>query len=264
MHAVLPLFLYLHLPARTPRIPRQFTSGGVWLLVVGLGCAVIAPASAGTIYWNMQTPAATSNDVTGLVVAELTRNNGGISTITGTLSSSTGYSFLLAGTSTPASGGNNSQSSALGGPLVTGSSASFTISLSNTSAYPMTVMSVGFGSRSTSTGPAAYALRSSLDAYATDIAGGTGTLPTTSTWAYYTNTFTSPLELAPGTAAQIRLYGYGGTAANLNNTIWRIDDLQVVVVPEPAPAGLTGVVIVSLAAASRRLRMAIIRRVSRT
>lgn len=264
MHAFSPVFLPSHPTARASRIRRAKPSGIVWLLVTGLACTAITPASAGTIYWNMQTPAATSNDVAGLVAGDLTRGNGGISTITGTLSSSSGYSFLLNGTSTPASGGNNSQSSALGGSLATGSSAYFEFSLSNTSAYPMTIVSVGFGSRSTGTGPAAYALRSSLDAYTTDIAGGTGTLPTTSTWAYYTNSFTSPLELAPGAAAQIRLYGSGGTATNLNNTIWRIDDVQVAVVPEPAAAGLTGVLIVSLAAARHRLRAAAVRRASRT
>jgi hypothetical protein len=263
MHAVSPVFLFSPLAHRVAHFGRPMPTGFVWLLFLGLGCAAITPVSAGTIYWDMQTLAATSNDVTGLAVGDLTRSNGGISTITGTVSSSTGYSFLLAGTSTPASGGNNSQSSALGGPLATGSSAYFEISLSNTSAYPMTIVSIGFGSRSTGTGPAAYALRSSLDAYATDIAGGTGTLPTTSTWAYYTNSLTSPLELAPSAAAQIRLYGYGGTAANLNNTIWRIDDLQVVVVPEPS-APFTGVILVSFAAALRRLRAATVRRASRT
>lgn len=263
MHASSLVLLHSHPTARASRIRRAVPSGIVWLLVAGLGSAAIAPAYAGTIYWNMQTPAATSNDVTGLAVSDLTRSNGGISTITGTLSSSTGYSFLLAGTSTPASSGNNSQSSALGGPLTTGSSAYFEISLANTSAYPMTIVSVGFGSRSTGTGPAAYALRSSLDAYATDIAGGTGTLPTTSTWAYYTNSLTSPLELAPSSAAQIRLYGYGGTASNLNNAIWRIDDLQVVIVPEPS-APFAGVMLVSFAAVLRRLRAATVRRASRT
>jgi hypothetical protein len=264
MHAASPAFQFPHLLDRVPRIPRPIASTLTWLLVVGLGCAAITPASAGSIYWDMQTLAATSNDVAGLVAGDLTRGNGGISTITGTLSSSSGYSFLLDGTSTPASGGNNSQSSALGGPLVTGSSAYFAISLSNTSSYAMTIVSVGFGSRSTGTGPASYALRSSLDGYTTDIAGGTGTLPTTSTWAYYTNSFATPLEITPGGAEQLRLYGYGGSAINLNNQIWRIDDLQVVVVPEPSAAGsLVGLLAVCLAAVARS-RAASVRQASRT
>lgn len=264
MHAASPAFQFPHLLDRVPRIPPPIASTLAWLLVVGLGCTAIKPASAGTIYWNMQTPAATSNDVAGLVAGDLTRGNGGISTITGTLSSSSGYSFLLNGTSTPASAGNNSQSSALGGPLVTESSAYFAISLSNTSSYAMTIVSVGFGSRSTGTGPASYALRSSLDGYAQDIAGGTGTLPTTSTWAYYTNSFATPLEITPGGAAQLRLYGYGGSALNLNNLTWRIDDLQVVVVPEPSTvASLAGLLVVCLAAAARS-RAASVRQSSRT
>jgi hypothetical protein len=249
MPAFCPIGGSLHLPRRA-----------AWLVVMlGLGHTTITPAAAGTIYWNMQTPAATSNDVAGLVVGDLTRGNGGISTITGTLSSSTTYSFILAGTSTPASGGNNSQSSALGGPLVTGSSAFFAITLSNTSSYALSVVSIGFGARTTASGPAAYALRSSLDGYATDIAGGTGAIPTTSTWAYYTNTFSTPVEIVAGGGIQFRLYGSGGTALNLNNTTWRIDDLQVIVVPEPPGAGFTVLLAAGLAVALRRARNATVR-----
>jgi hypothetical protein len=264
MHAVLPVVQCQHLSDRSPRVQQPIGSGVASLLVVvGLGFAALPPASAGTIYWDMQTLAATSSDVAGLVVGDMTRGNGGISTLTGTASTSKDYSFLLAGTSTPASGGNNVQSSALGGPLVTGSSAYFAISLSNTSSYVMKVVGVGFGSRSTSTGPAAYALRSSLDGYTAHIAGGTSALPTDSIWAYYANTFSSPLEIAPATAAQIRLYGFGGTADSLNNTTWRIDDLQVIVVPEPA-VWLANAVSICLTAAAGRAKRRRISRPSRT
>lgn len=233
------------------------------VVVLGLGDAAITPAAAGAIYWNMQTPAATSNDVAGLVAGDLTRGNGGISSITGTASSSTGYSFVLAGTATPASGGNNSQSSALGGPLVTGSSAFFEFSLSNTSSDTLSVISIGFGARSTASGPAAYALRSSLDDYATDIAGGTGAIPTTSTWAFNTTSFPAPVEIVAGGGIQFRLFGYGGTAVNLNNTTWRIDDLRVIAVPEPAAAGCSVLLAAGFAFAVRRVRSAAVRPRSR-
>lgn len=234
---------------------------GIWLVVVlGLGHAAITPAAAGTIYWNMQTLAATSNDVTGLVAGDLTRGQGGGTSVTGTASSSSaGYTFLLGGTATPASGGNNGQSSALGGPLVTGSSAYFAISLSNTSSKALSVVSIGFGARSTASGPAAYALRSSLDGYATDIAGGTGAIPTTSTWAFYTTSFPAPVEIVAGGGIQFRLFGYGGTAVNLNNLTWRIDDLQVVVVPEPAAAGFSVLLAAGLGVTLRRARNATVR-----
>lgn len=267
MHAVLPPFLFSQLPNRAARVPRPVTDGVVRLFaVICLAPVAIPSASAGTIYWNMQTLAATSNDVTGLVVGDLTRGNGGISTLTDTASSSNGgYSFLLAGTSTPASGGNNAQSSAVGGPLATGSSAYFAISLSNTSSYALSVVSIGFGARSTSSGPAAYALRSSLDGYATDIAGGTGSIPTTSTWAYYTSAFSTPVEILAGGGVQFRLFGYGGTALNLNNATWRIDDLQVIVVPEPAAAaGFPCLFAACLLATACSLRAAAVRRASRT
>lgn len=112
--------------------------------------------------------------------------------------------------------------------------------------------------------PAAYALRSSLDDYATDIAGGTGAIPTTSTWAYYTTSFPAPVEIVAGGGIQFRLFGYGGTAVNLNNTTWRIDDLRVIVVPEPAAAGFPGLLAAGLAFAVRRIRSAAVRPRSRT
>jgi hypothetical protein len=202
----------------------------------------------------MQTLTATSIDVAGLTVGELTRGQGGGTSITGTASSSGGYTFVLNGTSTGASGGSNAQSSAVGGTLATGSSAYFGVMLTNQSAYAMTAEGLGFGSRSTGTGPTAYALRTSLDGYATDVAGGTGSLPATSTWAYYTNTFTTPLLIASGSSLELRIYGWGGSAANVNNLIWRVDDLQIVVVPEPAAAILAAAAVAGCMVAYLRRR----------
>jgi hypothetical protein len=217
-------------------VARPFGRSPIAFLLTAICSALSASpfAVAGTIYWNMQTLAPTSSEVAGLLVGELTRGQGGGTSVTGTASSSIGsYSFLLDGTATLASGGSNAQSSALGGSLSTGSSAYFAVTLTNASAFIMTVESIGFGSRSTGTGPTGYALRTSLNGYATDVAGATGSLPTTSTWDYYTNTPTTPLPIAVGSSLELRIYGWGGSAANLNNLIWRIDDLHIVVVPEP-------------------------------
>lgn len=229
------------------RFARRRSGPAVAILLAAIGVASGAPspAFAGTVYWNMQTLGATSNTVAGLTVGELTRGQGGGTSITGTVASSGGYTFILNGASTPASGGYNSQSSAIGGLLSTGSSAYFGVTLTNSSAYAMTVEGLGFGSRSTTTGPAGYAIRTSLDGYATDVPGGTGSLPTTSAWVYYTNNLTTPLSIAPGASLDVRIYGWGGSAANLNNVTWRIDDLQIMVVPEPGSIAV-GVGAVSL------------------
>lgn len=238
-------------------VVRSFGRCSIAFLLTAICSALSASpfAVAGTIYWNMQTLAPTSSDVAGLVVGELTRGQGGGTSVTGTASSSIGsYTFLLADTATPASGGNNAQSSALGGAISTGSSAYFGVTLTNSSASTMTVEGLGFGSRSTGTGPTGYALRTSLDGYATDVAGATGSLPATSTWLYYTNTPTTPLPIAAGGSLHLRIYGWGGSAANLNNLTWRIDDLQIVVVPEPATifVGVGGCWLLFLRRRSRR------------
>ena len=220
---------------------RRLRRGGLAVavcLTAVCGAAGSSPAPAGTIYWDMQTLAPTSNGVAGLTVGALTRGQGGGTSVTGTASSSGGYTLILNGSSTEASGGNNAQSSAVGGPLSIGSSAYFGVTLTNQSGFDMTFEGLGFGSRSTGTGPTAYALRSSLDGYATDVAGATGSLPTTSTWAYYTNDLTTPLSIVSGSSVELRIYGWGGSAANLNNLTWRLDDLQLVVLPEPAAAML--------------------------
>ena len=236
--------------------PRGSSSAAIFLLLTAVCTAAdsSSPAAAGTIYWNMEALAATSNGVAGLTAGALTRGQGGGTSITGTVSSSGGYTFILNGTSNAASGGNNAQSSAVGGSLSTGSSAYFGFMLTNQSAYAMTMEGLGFGSRSTGTGPTGYALRTSLDGYATDVAGATGSLPTNSTWAYYANTITTPLLIASGSSLEARIYGWGGSAANLNNVTWRIDDLQVVVVPEPAAAMLAVGAVVGCVVACLRKR----------
>jgi len=208
---------------------------------VGIALLATVPAAAGTIYWNMNdlsTPA--SSDVGNLTVSVLSQNN---TTTSGTSASSasSGYTFTLSGSSGTASGGNNLQFSARAGALNTGSSSYLALTLAPAVGYSGTVTAIGFGSRSTTSGPTTLSLRASNDSYAGDVASFS-TLAN-GTYAYFSNTFSAPLVIESGSSLTLRLYGSGGSSANSGN--WRLDDLQltVVVVPEPAALllGLAGV-----------------------
>ncbi|NBS14642.1 MAG: hypothetical protein EBT57_07540, partial [Verrucomicrobia bacterium] len=91
-----------------------------------------------------------------------------------------------------------------------------------------TFTGLSFGSRSTGTGPQAYALRSSSDGYSSDLA--TGTLLANSTWALQAKT---NLAFSAQTGTTFRLFGYAGTGgASVNTANWRIDDLKLTVSTE--------------------------------
>lgn len=221
----------------TSRLPALITS---WILLAA------GRAAGGAVYWNMNTLSApTRTTVSNLVVGAISQGN---TTTTGTSSTSpsSGYTFLLDGTSTPVSGGTNLTFLAKIGVLSTASSSYMAVTLTPSVGFTGTVRGIGFGSRSTATGPTTLSLRSSHDSYAAEVAGFTTS--TNSTWAYFTSTFSTPLAIDSGSSLELRLYGSGGSGASTVN--WRLDDLQfdVVVVPEPATlalglAGAAGAVI---------------------
>jgi hypothetical protein len=144
-------------------------------------------------------------------------NNGATTLITNTSASST-Y--------TGASGTYNAGAAARVGALSTAASGSayFQFTITPNVGNAVSITGINFGSRSTSTGPLAYAIRSSIDNYATNIS--TGTLTNTSAWALKLNSVN--ISAAIGTAVTFRIYGYNGTGSNIANTAnWRIDDISV-------------------------------------
>jgi len=144
-------------------------------------------------------------------------NNGTTTLITNTSASSTYTGF---------SGTYNAGASARVGTLNTATSGSayFQFTITPNIGNAVSITGINFGSRSTSTGPLAYSIRSSLDNYATNIA--TGTLTNTSAWALKLNSVN--ISTAIGTAVTFRIYGYNGTGSNIANTAnWRIDDISV-------------------------------------
>jgi hypothetical protein len=196
--------------------------------------AGIAPnASAGVVFWNMQTDTPTSNNLAGVTVGALTQgNNNGTTTMLTASSTSTTYSFLLDGVTTANSGANNAGLAARVGALSTAANGSAYLQFTVTpTSGPLEITDLGFGSRSTGTGPQAWTLRSDADAYAANLVTP-GSLTNNSTWAYRLTALTSPLTVPQNTTRTFRLYGYAGSgSASAGTANWRVDDLQVV--PEP-------------------------------
>ena len=145
-------------------------------------------------------------------------NNNGITTLITNASASSGYTGF--------SGTFNAGVAARIGALstITSGSAYFQFTITPNVGNAITITGINFGSRSTTTGPKSYSIRSSIDNYATNIA--TGTLTNTSTWALKLNN----VNISAGLGAPItfRIYGYNGTGSNIANTAnWRIDDIAV-------------------------------------
>lgn len=213
------------------------TDGGTFDVVVtnSLGFATstaatltINPAPTGTtLTWNFATadPAGLISGLTGGTMTS--NNNNGTVTAISTTSASSGY--------TGSSGTSNIGAAARTGALnqAAGGSAYFEFTLTPASGKQLSVSSLSFGTRSTSTAPQAYSFFSSVDNYTTAIA--TGTITNNSSWSLKTNTITG-LVGATGTAVTFRLYGHNGSGSPGANTInWRVDDVTLAVGVADAP-----------------------------
>lgn len=225
-------------------------SSGRWLQSLHIACHCVAlvliaagdlgtPALAGTVYWNATTAAPTSQIDVPVTVGDVTKHNfQGTSPMISTTSASTGYTFTLSGTSTSASGTDNFGAAARLGALDTGTSTYFEFTITpNPVGELFRLQSIGFGTRSTLTGPQAWTLRGSLDNYASDLVTP-GVLSNNSVWTYVTAALLN--ELVSTTPTTLRLYGYNGAAddPSFQSPNWRIDDLQLAVVPEPGAVAL--------------------------
>ena len=164
--------------------------------------------------------------VSNLTLSSISRgNNNGTTVLLSTTSASTTYSG--------ASGSYNVGAAAFTGALNTASSTYFEFTLTPSTAHKVSLTNISFGTRSTSTAPQAYTLRSSLDGYTADLA--TGTIPNTSTWVLRSNAITA--TSAYGIPVTFRLFGHNGSGnAALGTANWRVDDIKLDVVVEAAPA----------------------------
>ena len=172
-----------------------------------------------TYDFNAGTSASTSADTKLIVGALAQGNNLGTTTFITNTSASSGY--------TGATGTYNAGVTARTGVLNTAASGSayFEFTLVPYSGNAISISGLSFASRGTSTGPLAYAVRSSLDGFTSDLA--VGTLLNTSVWSLY-NTISMSLNASVGVAVTVRIYGFNGTGtASSNVANWRIDDLVV-------------------------------------
>lgn len=185
-------------------------------------------AETGTITWNFNTAAPSASTMTQVTAGDVSQgNNNGTTALLTSLSASSGY--------TGASGGNNAGAAARIGALNTGASGSayFEFTLTPASGYVVSVSEIKFGSRSTSTGPQAYSVRSSKDSFDTEVVGDT--LANNANWALKTSSVSPPLASDAGEAIVIRIYAYNGAGSAAANTAnWRIDDLQLALEATPA------------------------------
>lgn len=182
----------------------------------------VTAAAPGAVYWDFTTATPTSGlpgDVTGGLVTQ--NNNNGTTTMLTTTSASSGY--------TGASGAYNAGAAARIGPLnpAANGSAYFEFTFTPAAGQQLLMTALSFGSRSTSTGPQAYAIYTSVDGYAAPIASGT--LLNNSAWTLQSPAI-SAVTGAANTPVTVRLYGYNGTGSPSASTAnWRIDDLKVTV-----------------------------------
>jgi len=184
--------------------------------------AILLPVlSMAQVKWDFTTASPTSGTPVANIstVSDVSQgNNNGTTALITTSSVSSGY--------TGSTGGGNAGAAARTGVINTAAagSAYFEITLTPVSGGTIQVTQIDFGSRSTSTGPQAYDIRTSIDNYAA--AAATGSFTNNSAWALKTNTLS--LTAAAGSALTIRIYGYAGTGSPSANTAnWRIDDLAV-------------------------------------
>ena len=194
------------------------------LLPVLFLCAMGIKSRAQTIAWNFTAGTAAPSTTSPAIAATtdlVQGNNNGTTTFITATSASSGY--------TGSSGTNNAGLAARTGALNTAVSGSAYVefTLTPVTGQSVTLNAISFGTRSTSTGAQAYTLRSSLNAYASDIA--TGTIANNSIWVLKSNT---GLSIASGisTAITFRIYGYNGTgSASANTANWRLDDIILTV-----------------------------------
>jgi len=186
----------------------------------GAASLVVTVNTPDAIYWDFTTANPTSGipaDVTGGTLTQ--GNNNGTTTLLTTTSVSSGY--------TGASGTFNAGAAARIGALnqAAGGSAYFEFSFAPASGKQFAATALSFGTRSTSTGPQAYAIFTSVDNFAAPVASGT--LTNNSSWRLITATLPGVISSA-GEAVTFRIYGYNGAGSPSASTAnWRIDDLKL-------------------------------------
>ena len=139
-----------------------------------------------------------------------------------------------------ASGAFNYDNAAAVGTASAGTAGFFAVTITPLTGFRVVVNDFDFGALSVSgtTGPVSYALRSSIDSFASDIT--TGTFTANDTWVFKNNTF-SAVTGALNTAVTLRLYTFGNTTVSSGVANINLDDVALAVtVPEASDCALYG------------------------
>lgn len=206
-------------PVKIP-LPSSLRNAFIALMAVGFACSASAQTNIG---WNFTDTNATYDTGTpaNFTVGNMSiaNSHGTVATPISTTSASSGYAG--------STGTGNIGNAVNIGALNTGTSAYYTVTFTPSAGYSLQITKFDFGTRSTSTGPQAYALYSSVDNYVTAIF--TGTIANNSAWSLKTNpSFT--LNGTAGNPVTLRLYTYGGAGSPSSRTINnRLDDITITV-----------------------------------
>lgn len=196
---------------------KKFRLSKVFLNLLTL--LTVNSADAQIIKWNFddgKETALPSQNVNHVSTSKLSRgNNYGTTTVLITTTSpSSGYSG--------SSGNYNAGAAAVSAGFGLTTSTYFEFTLTPEEGYSLSLNIINFGSRSTGTGPQSYSIRSSVDAYNSEVASNS--FPADSKWYLYQHTGLSVLS---GSSITFRIYGFNGVGASQNTAVWRIDDLSL-------------------------------------
>ena len=129
----------------------------LFLMVMGIG------VSWGQ-YWNGTSTASNSGSISNITSVFGSGNNNGTVTMISTTSASSGYTTASSVVST---GTSNFGVAALNQTLSPSTSSYFSVTLTPTSTYAVTLASINFGQRGTGSGPTVLTVYSSIDNYTT-------------------------------------------------------------------------------------------------
>lgn len=185
----------------------------------------VTTTGTGSVSWNFTggtgSPSSSTGPISGGVVSLINQNGSGIT-----------FDSISPSTISGSSAGNNAGATVVNGGLNTNSSTAFQFTITPDAGTNVDFSSVRFESRSTGTGPSAFVLRANtLAAYGTDLITPQSQTAD-SVWRNF-GTVANPLLISGAPTSTnaapttFRLYGYGGSGANINTTVWRIDDLRL-------------------------------------
>lgn len=193
----------------------------------GAATLTVTPAVTNVIRWNFTSATPSGGLPTGVTGGTVTvGSNNGTTTMLQSASISSGYAG--------ATGNNNAAAAAFTGSFNAASSTYFQFTLEAGAQQRFVASAINFGSRSTGTGPTAYAVYTNQDGYGVPIASGA--LQNNGVWTLIIPSM-STVSSSVGGAVTFRVYGYNGSgSAAAGSANWRIDDLALTVITQTAPS----------------------------